>query len=72
MTREQFLREIADIFQRVGTLAFDMELADIEEWDSLSIMATMVFLDRQFGVKTSMQDYKAMRTVEDLARKAGL
>ena len=48
------------------------KLEDLEEWDSLSIMSTMAFLDKNFGVKTNMADYKNMTTIGDIARKAGL
>lgn len=72
MTREEFLTQMLDVLQREDELTFDMELQDLDEWDSLAVMATMAFLDKQFGVKTSMADYKTMKTVEDIAAKAGL
>lgn len=72
MTRDEFLTELQDVLQRDDALAFDMLLDDIEEWDSLSKMATMAFLDKHFGVKTRFADYKDMQTVEDIAKKAGL
>ena len=72
MTREEFLIEMLDVLQREDELTFDMELQDLDEWDSLAVMATMAFLDKQFGVKTTLHDYEIMKTVEDIAAKAGL
>ena len=72
MNREEFLTEMQDVLQREDELSFDMILDEIEEWDSLSKMATMAFLERNFGVKTSFSDYKEMKTVEDIAKKAGI
>ncbi|MGN0005776.1 MAG: phosphopantetheine-binding protein [Candidatus Gastranaerophilaceae bacterium] len=72
MNREQFLEEMVEVLQTEEELAFDTVLEDLDEWDSLSIMATMAFLDREFGVKTSLADYKDMTTIEDIAKKAGL
>ena len=72
MNREEFLEEMTDVLQTEEDLTFDTVLADLEEWDSLSIMSTMAFLDKNFGVKTAMADYKAMNTIEDIAKKAGL
>ena len=72
MRREEFLVEMQDVLQREENLTFEMHLKDIEEWDSLSIMATMAFLDKNFGVKTTFNDYKNMETVEDIAKKAGI
>ena len=72
MTREEFLIEMLDVLQRQDELTFDMELQDLDEWDSLAVMATMAFLDKQFGVKTTLRDYEIMKTVEDIAAKVGL
>lgn len=43
MTREEFLLKMQDVLQREDILSFDMNLADVDEWDSLSKMATMAF-----------------------------
>lgn len=72
MNRDEFLEAMLDVLDRDDELSFDMELEDIDEWDSLSIMATMAFLKKQFGLQTSVQDFKKMKTIEDIAVLAGL
>lgn len=72
MTRDEFLVEMQDVLQTEDVLDFNSVLKDLEEWDSLSVMATMAFLEKNFGVKTTMADYKAMKTIGDIAEKAGL
>ena len=72
MTRDEFLTEMQDVLQTEEELSFATVLKDLEEWDSLSLMATMAFLDKTFGVKTTMSDYRGMKTIGDIARKAGL
>ena len=72
MTREEFLEAMVDVLQTEEEITFDTLLEDLEEWDSLSIMATMAFLEKEFGVKTSMKDYQKMQTIEDIAKKAGV
>lgn len=72
MSRDEFLNEMVEVLQTEDEISFDTVLADLDEWDSLSVMATMAFLDKTFGVKTTMKDYKEMKTIEDIARKAGL
>lgn len=72
MTKEDFLNEMIDVLQTEEEISFDTILTDLDEWDSLSIMATMAFLDKSFGVKTTMKDYKEMKTISDIAKKAGL
>lgn len=72
MTQDEFLTAMQDVLQTEEELTTDTVLNDLAEWDSLSVMATMAFLDKNFGVKTTMADYKEMSTIGDIARKAGL
>lgn len=72
MNRDDFLVEMQDVLQTEEVLTFDTVLAELPEWDSLAIMSTMAFLDSNFGVKTSMADYAAMKTVGDIAARAGV
>lgn len=71
MTKTDFLKEFQDVLQTEEELSMDTVLDDLDEWDSLSVMATMAFLESSFNVKTSMADYKNMVTVADVAKKAG-
>ena len=72
MTRDEFLTEMQEVLQAEEPLTFETVLKDLEEWDSLSVMATMAFLDKNFGIKTTMADYAEMKTIGDIAIKAGL
>lgn len=72
MTQDEFLTAMQDVLQTEEELTTNTILNDLEEWDSLSIMATMAFLDKNFGVKTTMADYKEMKTIGDIVEKAGL
>ena len=72
MTRDEFLVEMQDVLQTDETLAAETVLNDLAEWDSLSMMATMAFLDKNFGVKVGLKDFKDMSTMADLMAKAGV
>ena len=72
MNKEQFLEEMIEGLQTEDEITMDTILEDLEERDSLSIMSTMAFLDKSFGVKTNMADYEAMTTIGDIAEKAGV
>lgn len=72
MTKEEFLTEMQDVLQTEEVLNMDTVLADLEEWDSLSMMATMAFLDKNFGVKVKIADLKTLGTIGDIAAKAGV
>ncbi len=72
MTREEFLNKFQDILQTEETLSFNMELDSIEEWDSLSKMSTAAFLDSDFNIAVTFDDFLKMKTIEDIAIKAGI
>lgn len=72
MTKEEFLTEMQDVLQTEEELGFETVLDSLDEWDSLSVMATMAFLEKSFGVKTTMKDYKDIKTIGDIAKKAGV
>jgi len=72
MTKEEFMVEMQEVLQTDAELNADTALADLDEWDSLAIMATMAFLDKHFGVKMKLADFRALSTVGDIAAKVGL
>ena len=72
MAKEEFLGEMQEVLQIDDTLTAETVLGDLAEWDSLSMMATMAFLDKNFGVKVGLKDFKEMSTVADLMSKAGV
>ena len=72
MSKEEFLVQMQDVLQTETELAMETVLDELDEWDSLSMMATMAFLDKNFGVKLKIADIKALETIGDIAAKAGL
>lgn len=72
MTKEEFLEEMKEVLQRDDALAWDTPLEDIEEWDSLALMGTAAFLSHAFSVRVGMDDFKAMKTIGDIGKAAGL
>ncbi len=72
MTKEDFLTEMQDVLQTDTELTMETVLEELDEWDSLSMMATMAFLDKNFGVKIKIADIKTLATIGDIATKAGV
>ncbi|MDR1656431.1 MAG: acyl carrier protein [Deltaproteobacteria bacterium] len=72
MTRAEFLNELKDILQRDDSLEPEMVLKDLEEWDSLSIMALAGFFDQHFSKILHFTDIESFITVEDLMIAAGI
>lgn len=72
MSKEEFLVQMQDVLQTETELTMETVLDELDEWDSLSMMATMAFLDKNFSVKMKIADIKALATIGDIAAKAGL
>lgn len=72
MNRDEFLEKMQDVLQMEDELTFDTILEDLEEWDSLAMMAVTAFLDKNFNLKLTFDDFKNFKTVEDIAKKAGI
>jgi len=71
MNTADFLVELEDILQREEPCALEDNLADYEEWDSLSKMSVMAFYSKTFGVAVTLNDLKDLKTVSDLIKLAG-
>lgn len=71
MTTAEFLQKLQDIIQRDEPIAPDDYLWDLEEWDSLAIMACMAFFDKTFGVKATFNQFKDLDTPAALIALAG-
>lgn len=72
MNKVDFLEKFVDVLQTEDDIDFDTKLEDIEEWDSLSMISTVAFLDKDFSIKVSIEEVKNFETVGDIAKKAGL
>lgn len=60
----EMLEEIMDVDE--GTLAMDSELADFEEWDSLSILSLIATAKQKFGKALTADIIKGFTTVADV------
>ena len=71
MSRAEFLEQLSEIFQTDKELSFDTNLDSLEEWDSLSKITTLAFLDREFGISLLVSDIENFKTIEDIANAMG-
>ena len=61
-----FLSELQNILQRDEPITQADTLDDLEEWDSLAIMACMAYFDKKFGLKTTYQTFQHLHSVADI------
>lgn len=59
-----FLEEVMDVEE--GALEADTELADIEEWDSLSALSLTVEMKQRYGLELTSKILQGFRTVNDV------
>lgn len=71
MLKQQFLNDLEDILQREEPCTEKDILDEYEEWDSLSQMSLIAYMDRTFGVKLGFDNFENVKTVADLIELAG-
>ncbi len=52
-----------------GALTPDIDLDDIEEYDSMSKLSLIVLMQDEFGVKLTSDDVKSFQTVGDILNR---
>lgn len=66
MTIEELLEEIKETLQRDEDITLEMNLHDIEEWDSLAIISIISLYDQLFSLVVKSEDLKKADTIKDL------
>ena len=74
MNRDEFLTKMQDILQyeHDEELTYATNIANLEEWDSISVISIVAFLDSEFGKKITVNDLKDVKTIEEIAMLAGI
>ena len=63
---KQFLEKMTDILECEQEVTMETVLADLEEWDSLSLVSFMAMANAAYGKKVIPADVKMAKTVADL------
>lgn len=66
MTAEEFIRELTELMDTEATLELSTKLADVEDWDSLSMVSFFSFCNSKLSRKVTPEQIKSAQTVEDL------
>ena len=70
MTAEEFIKKLADLMDTDAELNLSTKLADVEDWDSLSMVSFFSFCDSKLGIRLAPEQIKSAQTVEDLFKLA--
>ncbi len=72
MTDERKIELIEDLLEvDAGTISPEMQLEDVENWDSMTALALIVMIDEECGRRITGNDVKAMRSVRDIMNIMG-
>ncbi|MEY8333794.1 acyl carrier protein [Lachnospiraceae bacterium 47-T17] len=72
MTEERKIELIEDLLEvDAGTISPEMQLEDVENWDSMTALALIVMIDEECGRRITGNDVKAMRSVRDIMNIMG-
>ncbi len=71
MDKEKFLKKLVELMDTEAQLNLSTRLADLEDWDSLSMVSFFSFCNTTSTRKISPDEIKAAQTVEDLFKLAG-
>ena len=66
MTPEEFVIKLADVMDTEAELNLSTKLADVEDWDSLSMVSFFSFCNSTLGKRLAPEQIKSAQTVEDL------
>lgn len=67
MNGNEFLDTFKELIQTDMDIDLDTPLEDIEEWDSMAIMATIAWLDVEHSVKADFEKLTNLQAVRDIA-----
>ena len=70
MTAEEFVKRLADLMDTDVELDLSTKLADVEDWDSLSMVSFFSFCDSKLNRRLAPELIKSAQTVEDLFKLA--
>lgn len=71
MSQNEFLEKMVDIIDSEKELTINMNLNDLEEWDSLSILTFLAEMEKYAKAPINVDLVKKAETLEDLYKLIG-
>ena len=66
MTENEFLEKMIDLMDTEDPITMDSSLSEIDEWDSLSLVAFLSLCTKYAKTKVNAPEVRAANTVRDL------
>ena len=71
MTTEEFINKLAELMDTDAEINLSTKLADVEDWDSLSMVSFFSFCNSTLNRRVIPEQIEAAQSVEDLFKLAG-
>ena len=69
MTEQEKLAMLEEVLETdEGALRADMDLDEVDEYDSMTKLSLVVMMEDEFGKKLTADDIRAFRTVGDILK----
>ncbi len=69
MTQETFLEELQGILRTDVPLTVDYPLDELDEWDSMAMLAIVTFAEDEFNVSLDVNDFRKFECPGDIYRR---
>ena len=66
MIKDDFLERMAEILDAEDEISLDMNLSELEEWDSLSIVSYVAMANANCGKKVDIKKVREAVTIQNL------
>ena len=68
MTINEFIEKFAEAVEveDASTLIASTEFRNLEEWSSLAYLSVIALLDEEFDVQIEMEDFKKLKTIQEV------
>ena len=68
MTINEFIEKFAEAVEveDASTLCANTEFRSLEEWSSLAYLSVIALLDEEFDVQIEMEDFKKLKTIQEV------
>ncbi len=71
MNTKIFLERFQEALEEEAPLKVDTKFADLSNFDSMSILIIIAFIDENFGVKINAKQFEEIKSVTDLMNQIG-
>ena len=68
MTINEFIEKFAEAveIEDASVLSANTEFRNLEEWSSLAYLSVIALLDEEFDVQIEMEDFKKLKTIQEV------